>query len=136
MPNEEKRQDESDARPVAESILMRERRRVRLWATLTAGLWLLASAYLLILVFTYMVLLHPNTNELLTGHELTEHARREYPAAIIDMLWALLWWPVTLVVAAAATIWFTLATRRATLRQIQCSLAQISDQLKRLVPEG
>jgi hypothetical protein len=134
MPNEEKRQDESDARPVAESIVRRERCRVRLWATLTAGLWLLTSAYLLTLVFTYMLLFHPAVNEFVTGGEMNDRARQDFAGAIIDWLWALLWWPITLVVAAAGSIWFTLASRRATLRQIQASLAQISDQLKQMVP--
>jgi hypothetical protein len=38
------------------------------------------------------------------------------------------------VVAAAGSIWFTLASRRATLRQIQTSLGQISEQLKQMAP--
>ncbi|MHC4141291.1 MAG: hypothetical protein ACYSUF_05185 [Planctomycetota bacterium] len=135
MPNEEKRQDESDARSVAESIVRRERWRVRLWAAATAGLWVVTAAYLLILVFTYMLLLHPAVNEFVTGGEMNDRAREDFAAAIIDWLWALLWWPITLVVAAAGSIWFTLASRRATLRQIQASLAQISDQLKQMVPE-
>ena len=135
MPNEEQRQDESDARPVAEAIVRRERWRVRLWATATAGLWVVTAAYLLILVFTYLMLLHPAVNEFVTGGEMNDRARQDFAAAIVDWVWALLWWPVTLIVAAACTTWFTLATRRATLRQIQASLAEISEQLKRLAPE-
>jgi hypothetical protein len=134
MPNEEQRQDESDARPVAEAIVRRERWRVRLWATATAGLWVVTTAYLLILVLTYLVLLHPVVNELVTGSEMSDRARQEFATAIIDWVRALLWWPVTLIVAAAATTWFTLASRRATLRQIQASLAAISAQLRQLAP--
>jgi hypothetical protein len=135
MPNEENRQEDSDPRPVAESIVRRERWRLRLWAAVTASLWVVTASYLLILVFTYMLFIHPNTNELLTGYELSDQARQDYAAAVIDALWALLWWPITLVVAAAGTIWFTLASRRATLRQIQASLAEISEQLKRMAPQ-
>jgi hypothetical protein len=134
MPNEEKRQDESDARPVAESIVRRERWRVGLWAAATAGLWVVTAAYLLILVFTYMLFFHPAVNEFVTGGEMNERARQDFATAIIDWLWALLWWPITLVVAAAGSIWFTLASRRATLRQIQTSLGQISEQLKQMAP--
>ncbi|MHC4589052.1 MAG: hypothetical protein ACYTAQ_06860 [Planctomycetota bacterium] len=105
MPNVEQRQDEW------------ERWRVRLWATATAGLWVVTAAYLLILVFTYLMLLHPAVNEFVTGGEMNERARQDFAAAIIDWVWALLWWPVTLIVAAACTTWFTLASRRATLRQ-------------------
>jgi hypothetical protein len=136
MPNEETRRDESDARPVAESIVRRERRRVRLWAVATTGLWVLTAAYLLILVFTYLALLHPAVNEFVTGGEMNDQARQDFAGAIIDWIWALLWWPITLVVAAGCTTWFTLASRRATLQQIQASLAQISEHIKQMAPEG
>ncbi|MHC4718696.1 MAG: hypothetical protein ACYS5V_17155, partial [Planctomycetota bacterium] len=114
MPNVEQRQDEW---PVAESIVRRERWRVRLWATATAGLWVVTAGYLLTLVFTYLLFLHPVVNEFVTGGELSERHRQDFATAIIDWVWALLWWPVTLIVAAACTTWFTLASRRATLRQ-------------------
>ena len=106
MPDEETRQDGADVRPLAASIARRDRWRVRLWAAVTGG-----------------------RHALLTGCELNEQAREDFAAAIIDWFWALLWWPVTLVVAAVVTIWFTLASRRATLRQIQAGLADISAQL-------
>ncbi len=96
---------------------------------------MITAAYLLILVFTYLVLLHPAVNEFVTGGEMSDRARQDFATAIIDWIWALLWWPITLIVAAGATTWFTLASRRATLRQIQTSLAQISAQLTRLAPE-
>jgi hypothetical protein len=135
MPDEEQRRAESDARPMAESIVRRERWRVRLGAAVTAGLWVATAAYLLILVYSYLYLLHPVVNELLTGGELNERTRQDFSVAIITWFRALAWWPITLVVAAAAATWFTLASRRATLRQIQASLTDISEQLRRMVPE-
>jgi hypothetical protein len=117
---------------MAESIARRGRRRVRFWAAAAGGLWVVTAAYLLILVFLYLLFLNPPVHALLTGCELGEQARENFAAAIIDWLRALLWWPATLVVAAAGTIWFTLASRRATLRQIQAGLADISAQLERM----
>ncbi|MHC4217809.1 MAG: hypothetical protein ACYSU7_05060 [Planctomycetota bacterium] len=120
---------------MADSIVRRERWRVRLWAVATAGLWVVTAAYLLILVFTYLLLLHPAVNEFVTGGDMNDRARQDFATALIDWFWALMWWPVTLVVAAAGTIWFTLASRRATLRQIQASLAEISEQLRTMAPQ-
>ncbi len=134
-PGRERAASDVNARPVAETIVRRERRRVCAWALATSFLWVITAAYLLILMFTYLAIVHPAVNELLTGGELSPEARQRYAAVIIGGLKALLWWPVMLIVAAACTTWFTLASRRATLRQIQASLAQISEQLKRMAPE-
>ncbi|MHC4100316.1 MAG: hypothetical protein ACYTGY_01805 [Planctomycetota bacterium] len=120
---------------MAETIVRRERRRMGAWAVVTSAFWVVTAAYLLILVFSYLAFVHPAVNELLTGGELSPQARQDYAAVIIGGLKALLWWPITLIAAAACTTLFTLASRRATLRQIQASLVEISEQLKQIVPE-
>ena len=135
LPGRERTSSETAARPVAELIVRRERRRVGAWAVTTAVLWAITGLYLLVLIFTYLSIIHPAVNELLTGGELSPQSRQEHATAIIGGLKALCWWPILLIVAAGCTTWFTLASRRATLRQIQASLAQISDQLRQMARE-
>lgn len=118
------------AAAAVEFVAHRERRRVRRWAIATIALWLLTAVYFVALLGAYLVFVHPVLNEFLTNQEyrqgdLTEHAR-----VIITGLMALMYWPALLLLAAGCTIMFILATRRATLRQIQISLAEISTQLK------
>ena len=132
MSNEETRHDISSPQPAAAAVTQRERRRVGYWAAATGALWAVTTAYLLVLVFLYLLFLNPPLHALLTGSEFSEQARADLAAAIIDWFRALLWWPVTLVVAAAGTIWFTLAARRATLRQVRAGLAEVSAQLARM----
>jgi hypothetical protein len=52
---------------VAETIAGRERWRVRWWAAVTGGLWVVAAAYLLILVFLYLPFLNPPVHALPTA---------------------------------------------------------------------
>jgi hypothetical protein len=118
--------------PFAVPILRRERWRIRGWATAAVALWSITAVYLVALVLTYVVLVHPAVNELLTGGELSPTTRAEHAAAIIGGLKALCWWPVTLVAAAICTMAFTLATRQATLTQIQAGLTDYRVQLERM----
>jgi type II secretory pathway component PulF len=117
---------------IVDEITRRERRRVRVWAIATGALWVLAVAYLLGLLWFYMVLLHPRFHEFLTSEETGPAQMQEFARVLISWFKALLVWPVLLFAAAACTTIFTLASRRATLRQIQASLADISEQLKGL----
>jgi hypothetical protein len=55
-------------------------------------------------------------------------------ALLANLVRAALGWPVLLFAAAASTTAFTLTSRRATLRQIQASLAEIGAEMRRLVP--
>lgn len=120
------------ARPNLDEIASRERRRVRCWAIATTVLWVIATAYFLILLLAYMVFIHPVMHEILTNPDARPIADDAHAYALIGGLKALLFWPVLLALAAVCTTLFTLASRRATLRQIQSSLANISEQLKRL----
>ncbi len=123
------------ATPDVERIVRRERWRVRLWATATAALWIIAVVYLFGLVWVYAVLIHPVINEFFTGEYTNPDAAaamKPRMVVVAKLLLASLYWPALLFLAAACTLFFTLASRRATLRQIQASLAEISAQLRQL----
>jgi hypothetical protein len=116
----------------ADDVIRRERRRVRWWAAATAAAWIVTALYFLVLLWAYMVFIHPYLHEFLTNPEIRDEVRTEHAYVLIGGLKALLFWPVLLLLAAGCTTLFTLAARRATLRQIQHSLAEISAQLKGL----
>jgi hypothetical protein len=126
--------DEVPARvpTIVDEVTRRERRRVRVWAVATGVLWVLAAAYLLGLLWFYVCFLHPVFHEYFTRADVTPEAMQPRMRVVFMLLKALLWWPGLLFLAAASTTLFTLASRRATLRQIQASLAEISEQVKSL----
>ncbi len=116
-----------------EAVIRRERRRVRWWAVATAVLWGLAALYFFGLLLAYLTWLHPVVNEFVTSKELDPAGVMQPRMMVVTkLLIAMLYWPAFLCVAAACTLFFTLASRRATLKQIQVSLADISEQLRRL----
>ena len=123
-------------------ILDRDRRRVRFLTGLTLGVWLFATA-LIWLVLVKFGLLFPQMAKLRMDVErgAVTAAQREQ---IMD---ALLFGfeKGTLVIAfsvavlgldALCSVLLSLASRRATLRQINASLIEISAQLKGLQPGG
>jgi hypothetical protein len=119
---------------LAERIIRRQRLWVRVWAIASAGFWVVTALYLLVLVGAYLVFVHPAVQEVFTVAEEMPASHRERAAEMILLaLKALFIWPILLIVAAACTTGLTLVSRRATLRQIQVSLADISEQLRRLV---
>jgi hypothetical protein len=79
-----------------------------------------------------MVLIHPVLYELLINEEYRHEDWRHHAFALVTALKALLLWPILLFLPAACTTCFTLASRRATLPQIQGSLADTSAQLRAL----
>lgn len=118
-----------------ERITRRERWKVRAWAIAAIVLWIAAAAYLLALLWVYAVFIHPVINEFFTGEYLNPEAAgamKPRMFVIAKLMLAALYWPALLSLAAVCTVLFTLASRRATLRQIQASLAEISTQLKAL----
>ena len=124
--------DGGDGAPNVAEATARERRRVRRWAIATTLLWILAAAYFLGLLWSYMVFIHPVLNEFLTNPAAPARDNVVLGKVLIVELKALLFWPVLLAMAAISTTLFTLTSRRATLRQIQVSLANISAELKRI----
>jgi hypothetical protein len=121
------------AMPDLDRIVRRERWRVRGWAAATVVAWLLTAFYLFGLLWFYAMKIHPVMNEYFTSPQPVSPAAMEpRMRVIIYLLRMLLYWPLALTVAAACTTGFILASRRATLRQIQVSLAEISAQVREL----
>ena len=124
------------ATPIVDRITLRERRRMRWWMIVTVAAWCLTALYFLALLWTYAVLIHPVLNEFLTNAEYRQTDLHHHTRTMVICLKALLLWPALLLVAAGCTTAFTMASRRATLRQIQASLELIADRLKELSPHG
>ena len=127
-----------DAREQTWAILERDRRRVRRLAGLTIGAWLLST----VLIFTVLVafgFLFPRVAKLRMDVEQgkvtrdrREHLRDEHDLGLMKGTLLIAFSVAALTFAALCTVLLNLATRRATLRQINASLLAISEQLKEL----
>jgi hypothetical protein len=127
-------EDGSGSRRVnVDAILRRERNRVRWWGALTASLWIATAGYVAFLGVAYLVYVQPQ----IAAYMAVDQDRQMdtlYMERILVLiafgLKAFLVWPVLLCLAAAGTTLFVLASRRATLREIQRSLVSISEQVR------
>jgi hypothetical protein len=127
-----------DVRQQTWRIVERDRRRVRLLAGVTIGVWLLALV-LVLLVLVSLGLLFP-----LQARLKQEKAAGKMPAAEVERLQeeteigfkmqtVLTALSVgVLAVAAFCTVLLIASSRRATLRQVNANLLEISEQLKQL----
>lgn len=129
-----------DARRQTWAVLDKDRRRVRLLTGLAVGSWLLA-ALLVFGMFVAMGLLMPRVAKLAQDVDAgrvtaVEREREERANQVTGHM-------ITLGVAASvgvlglaalATVFLVLATRRATLRQINANLIEIAELLKRGPP--
>lgn len=128
-----------EAKPTAaqvERIIDGDRRRVRWLTRLTVALWILAAAGA-VLIFVIGGLVFPMIAKML--HQAGEGSleRPDTPFLMLAKLTALAIAGgsisfVTLVAAGLATVLLVFRSRRATLRQINANLLQISEQLKQL----
>jgi hypothetical protein len=123
---------------LAAEIVSRDRRRVGLLAGVTALLWLGGIAVVLytIVCFNRFVVAYPGADPAEpaepAGWRAGEafHAKMELHHGLEACMVAV----PALLLAALGTVWLVLSSRRATLTQINISLAEISDQLRRLRP--
>ncbi|MFO0850995.1 MAG: hypothetical protein U0871_20945 [Gemmataceae bacterium] len=132
----------ADARRQTWAVLDKDRRRVRLLTGLAVGAWLVA-ALLVLGMFVAMGLLMPRVAKLATDVDAgrvtpAEREREERANQVTSHM-------ITLGVAASvgvlglaalATVFLVLATRRATLRQINANLVEIAELLKRSPAPG
>ena len=121
-------------------VLSRDRRRVRLLATATAVLWLLAAGGIPMFFALYMNFIFPKVEAVL--HEMITHDRHTDPAALdraahitllaTSKLGILLVTAsvLALLLAACGTLLLVFASRRATLRQVNANLTQIATHLR------
>jgi phage shock protein PspC (stress-responsive transcriptional regulator) len=127
------------ARQIADRILNRDGRRVRLLIVLTAFFWVLAGTGVFFVLHVVTWRLYPHEQKLmqdaalgkLTLEKLAEIQAKEFQAAefcarVIGTAF------LALSLAFLCAILLILASRRATLLQINASLAAISEQLQSL----
>lgn len=130
-----------DPRRLTQQVLRRERRRMRVLAALAILLWLLAAVGVFFVVYVALWHLYPKHQKLMRDVALGNVPAEQIVAiqashfqavAICTRVIAASFAALTL--AALCTVLLVLASRRATLHQINTSLAEISEQLKRLRP--
>jgi len=122
----------SDPRLLTQKILDRDRRRVRLLASLAMLFWVLTTVGVVCLCPFYLIMVAPRLRAYQAGRARLENDWDAW-ARVGD--WAAYWTLgciLSLLLAALCTVLLILLSRRATLRQINASLMDISEQLKHL----
>jgi hypothetical protein len=123
-----------DPRQLTRTILERDRRRIRLLASLATLFWVLTTAGVVCLCPFYVIVVAPRLRAYQAGRAQLENDWNDW-AMVGD--WAAYWilaCIISLLLAAVCTVLLILLSRRATLRQINAGLVEISEQLKRLQP--
>ena len=130
---------------VSAELIARDRWRVRLLASVTAFLWLVGIACVLYMIFwfnRFIIAYAPapprdatDPVEWRAGEQF--HAKMELHHSLEACMAAV----PALLLAALGTVWLVFSSRRATLNQINLSLAEISEQLRQMrqparPPEG
>jgi hypothetical protein len=125
-----------DARQIAGRVLARDRRRVRLLAALTIVLWVTAALGI-VLVLCALMFVHPAMLQTIprgasaVDRERFEHVRLimlEKSTAVVAISVAIL------ALAALGTVLLVFAAHAATIRRVNATLVEISEQLKQLRP--
>jgi heme exporter protein D len=132
-----------DPRQLTQRILDRDRRRIRLLAGLATLFWVLTTAGVVCFCPFYVMVVAPRLRAYQAGRAQLEKDWNDW-AMVGD--WAAYWilaCVISLLFAAVCTVLLILLSRRATLRQINAGLLEISEQLKQLAqrsasqtPEG
>ena len=124
----------ADAPQITRRVLERDRRRVRILAALTILLWVTAALGL-VLVLGALLVVHPAMLRPMRGgatvadRERFEHVRLvmlEKTTAVVAISVAVL------ALAALGTVFLVFAAHAATVRRVNATLVEISEQLKRL----
>src|SRR5688572_24564338 len=127
-----------DARRQTWAVLERDRRRVRLLTAMTLAVWLLAVGLVVWVLIAFGLLMPKHAKLMKDVHEgrITEAVREQVQGTHMQMF-AMTTVTVAfavgvLALAALCTVVLLIASRRATLRQVNASLVEIAEQLKRL----
>jgi len=129
-----------DAADLAASVIGRMNRRSAILGWISMILWLLVAAGVVAYTWFFVTYVNPILAAVVhySQHDLPEHeeqVRRFFHALpiITDITTvSACAWAGLVVLAAACTLLYVQASRRATLRQIHAGLAEISEQLKAL----
>lgn len=128
---------DADAGRQAQRIIGRDRWRFRLLAGLTVLLWLAAAAGVFLVLFVATTALFPKQRALvrdggrIPAEQFIEAQASQLEALEIctDVVTAS---SISLALAALCTVFLIWSSRRATLREVNTRLAEISEQLRRL----
>jgi hypothetical protein len=123
-------------RELARRIVARDRRRVRLLAGAAVLFWLLATAGVVWLTAFYMLYITPRLRAYAAGRAQLQNDWEAW-AWVGDLAAkSTLACVLTVFLAAISTVLLVVLSRRATLRQINASLMEITEQLKAGQPPG
>lgn len=122
----------TDPRQLTRRILENDRRRVRWMTLLTLFFWVLTTVGVICLRPLYVMIIAPRLRAYQLGHAQLD---KDWNDWVLLGDWTASWLLaciVSLLLAAICTVLLILFSRRATLRQINANLVQISEQLKQL----
>ena len=131
-----------DAREITRKVLERDRRRVRLLTVLTIALWVTAAAGIVLGLYALLAF-HPAKPSSTRDDEKGRVTATERDG--IDQVRGMVMEKTTAVVAisvavlalaALGTVFLVFASRAATIRQVNATLLEISEQLKLLKQAG
>ena len=135
-----------DAKSMAQNVLQRERKRIRMLVALTIGLWVLAALVIPAFYLPMRAAVLPKFEQMekhaaekdprLDVHLVAWHVAVSVRAASYAIVGFLSVFTLTSLCAAISTIVLVLTVRRVTLRQMSAQLAQISQQLSSLRAAG
>ena len=120
-----------DPRQMARNIVQRDRRRIRLLAGVSAAFWIAATGGVVWLATMYFVMVEPRLNAYAAGRAQLETDWKDWARAGDMAARSLLVCLAALLLAAISTVVLILLSRHATLRQINASLSELSELMKR-----
>jgi hypothetical protein len=120
------------ARELTRQVLERDRRRIRLLAGLATLFWALTAAGVVCLCPFYVIVVAPRLRAYQAGRAQLANDWNDWATVGTWAAYGALAWVTALLAAALCTVLLVLFSRRATLRQINASLVEISEQLKGL----
>jgi hypothetical protein len=123
-----------DPQQVAREVVRRDQRWIRALAAAVTLLWVLAAAGAVWLLCFYQIQIAPRLRAYAAGRAQLQNDWDKWALVGDWAAWSVLAFMLALLLAAVCTVGLILLSRRATLRQINASLAEISQQLRQLRP--
>lgn len=120
-----------DPRQMARNIVQRDRRRIRVLAALSTAFWIAATGGVVWLATMYFVMVEPRLNAYAAGRAQLETDWQDWARAGDMAARSFLVCLAALLLAAISTVVLILLSRHATLRQINASLSELTELLKR-----
>jgi hypothetical protein len=120
---------ELDPRNLARNIVQRDSRRIRILAGIATFFWVVATVGIVSLAVYYVMLIEPRLNAYAIGQAKLESDWRDWALAVNIAAKGVILCIVSFFLAAISTVLLILFSRQATLRQINASLSELSEQL-------